>query len=50
MCSVRLTGQLVCRTDGQARLVADYLPRHIALTRAEQGCISFHVTQTADVR
>lgn len=48
MTVVRLTGRLVCTTAEEARLVAIHLPRHIALTRAEVGCISFDVTQTAD--
>ena len=42
---VHLTGLLVCRDDGQVALVDEYLERHVALTRAEAGCISFEVTR-----
>lgn len=45
---VRLTGQLICVNDQQAQVVAAHLPAHIMLTRAEPGCISFDVTETAD--
>jgi quinol monooxygenase YgiN len=48
MSEVRLSGQLECQTQDEARLVVKYLPRHIALTRNEPGCISFEVTQTDD--
>jgi quinol monooxygenase YgiN len=45
---VRLTGQLVCETLADAQLVAAHVPRHVALTLAEPGCMSFSVTQMAD--
>ncbi len=48
MSHVRLTGQLVCKDQDQARLVVEHLPLHLALTRAEPGCISFEVTPTSD--
>jgi len=48
MSSVRLTGQLVCDSLGQARVVEENLPLHTQLTRAEPGCVSFEVTQTHD--
>jgi quinol monooxygenase YgiN len=48
MGSVRLTGRLVCRNEGEAQLVHEHLPRHVALTRAEPGCLSFEVTPTSD--
>lgn len=48
MTDVRLTGRLVCKTADEARRVAIHLPQHIALTRAEPGCVSFDVTPTAD--
>lgn len=48
MSDVRLTGQLVCESSEQAELVAQHLPTHMALTRAEPGCISFEVHRTND--
>lgn len=48
MSIVHLTGQLVCRDTAEARTVAEHLPRHIELTRAEPGCLSFDVTSTND--
>ncbi|QIK62868.1 antibiotic biosynthesis monooxygenase [Leucobacter viscericola] len=46
MNDVQLTGQLICATTEQAELVANLLPQHIALTRAEPGCLSFEVAPT----
>jgi quinol monooxygenase YgiN len=48
MSEVRLTGRLICSTPDEARVVAAHLPRHVALTRAEHGCLAFDVTPTAD--
>lgn len=48
MGEVRLSGYLRCKNDSEAELVKEHLPAHIALTRAEPGCISFEVTPTAD--
>ena len=48
MTDVRLTGQLVCKNLDEAQLVIEHLPAHLALTRAEPGCVSFDVTPTAD--
>ena len=45
---VQLTGVLVCANQTQSALVARLLPEHIRLTRAEAGCISFEVQQSAD--
>lgn len=47
---VRLTGRLICADEAQAALVAALLPVHIALTRAEPGCLRFEVTPTHDPR
>lgn len=46
--TITLAGQLVCNDDVEIALVTQLLPRHIELTRAEPGCISFNVTQTSD--
>lgn len=40
---VTLTGFLVCRTIEEADRVAALLPEHIALTRAEPGCLRFEI-------
>ncbi|MGW4097187.1 putative quinol monooxygenase [Mycobacterium sp. NPDC004974] len=46
---VILSGQLVCATDDEVATVQRHLSRHIDLTRAEQGCISFEVHRTDDL-
>jgi quinol monooxygenase YgiN len=46
--AIHLNGQLICATAADAALVAEHVPTHIALTRAEPGCLSFHVTQSDD--
>jgi|SRR6478672_13810863 len=46
MSNVFLTGQLVCSDQKQVTVVAQHLPLHIKLTRAEQGCLSFEVKPT----
>lgn len=48
MSGVRLSGELICASAEQADLVEQHLPLHVELTRAEPGCRSFEVTQTAD--
>ncbi len=48
MSGIHLAGQLVCRDDVEATRVAAHLPRHIELTRAEAGCVSFEVQPTSD--
>ena len=48
MTRVALTGRLVCVSRQQAAVVARYLPEHIELTRAEEGCVSFDVRVTKD--
>ena len=46
MVEVRLTGQLVCANGSEAALIKEHLPVHIALTRAEPGCLQFVVSPT----
>ncbi|GAA4189934.1 antibiotic biosynthesis monooxygenase [Microbacterium oryzae] len=48
MSAVRLTGRLVCKNEVESRLVAEHLPRHVALTRTEPGCLAFAVTPSSD--
>ena len=43
---VTLNGFLRCENPDEAARVRAALPDHIRLTRAEQGCLSFEVTQT----
>ncbi len=46
MSNVFLSGHLICGDQDQATVVAEFLPLHIELTRAEQGCLSFEVNLT----
>ena len=48
MSGIRLTGELVCNNLDEVRLVTEYLPAHIRLTRLESGCLAFNATQTTD--
>ena len=48
MNDVHLTGQLICTNAAQVALVHAHLPLHVALTRAESGCLAFDVVQTTD--
>ena len=48
MSQVHLSGQLLCRDQDQAAVVAEHLSDHVARTRAETGCISFSVMSTDD--
>lgn len=43
-----LTGQLICQGEYETLIVTEFLPRHVELTRAELGCISFEVNPTDD--
>ena len=43
---IRLTGTLTCAPD-EAEIIRAALPEHLRLTRAEPGCLSFDVTETA---
>ncbi|MBF4571581.1 antibiotic biosynthesis monooxygenase [Herbiconiux sp. VKM Ac-1786] len=47
MTDVHLVGRLICADARQASIVAEHLPAHLALTRAEPGCLSFEVTPTS---
>ncbi|WP_295836765.1 DUF4440 domain-containing protein [uncultured Microbacterium sp.] len=44
---VTLTGELRCADAGEAERVRAHLDEHIALTRAETGCLAFDVTPAA---
>jgi len=43
---IRLTGTLRC-APGEAEALRSALPEHVRLSRAEPGCLSFDVTETA---
>ncbi len=45
---ITLNGFLRCRTAEEATIVSHYLPEHRQLSLAEEGCLHFSVTQTAD--
>ena len=45
---IRLRGQLICMSDDEVQAVRAHLPAHIALTRAEPGCLTFEVDATDD--
>ena len=45
---IRLTGTLTATTPDDLKIIETYLPGHIRLSRAEPGCMSFDVTQSAD--
>jgi quinol monooxygenase YgiN len=46
--SVQLSGYLICASEAEAARVRAHLPKHIRLTRAEPGCLSFAVEPTPD--
>lgn len=48
MSHVVITGQLVCADSREAAIIARHLDHHIALTRAEPGCLEFTVDRTED--
>jgi quinol monooxygenase YgiN len=48
MSNVALTGRLVCANDEEEAAVLRHLPRHVELTRAEEGCLAFDVQPTSD--
>ncbi|MDO6585935.1 antibiotic biosynthesis monooxygenase [Salipiger sp. 1_MG-2023] len=46
MAQIILTGTLTCPPE-RAQSVRDALPEHLRLTRAEPGCITFDVQESA---
>jgi quinol monooxygenase YgiN len=48
MSAVVFTGRLLCANEDEACVVRRHLDRHLELTRAEAGCLSFHVEPTRD--
>ncbi len=45
---VALSGRLFCADAGDLKTVLTYLPEHVALSRAEPGCLHFEISQTED--
>ncbi len=45
---ITLSGSLRCADETEAALVRAHLPAHLALTRAEPGCLAFDVDPTDD--
>ncbi|NJS38584.1 MAG: antibiotic biosynthesis monooxygenase [Rhodobacteraceae bacterium] len=45
---IHVTGTLTCATEVEAEIVRRCLPTHIALSRAEPGCLTFNVDPTED--
>lgn len=45
---VRLKGHLICLSAAEAEAVRTHRPGHLALTRAEPGCLSFDILDTDD--
>ena len=50
MAKVYLDGLLIAHSAAEHALVDLYLDDHIALTRAEPGCLKFEVTEDPDDR
>ena len=45
---IRLRGHLICVTDDEVAAVTAHLSLHVALTRAEPGCLGFEISATDD--
>jgi quinol monooxygenase YgiN len=45
---IRLRGQLICMTEAESQAIRAHLPDHLALSRAEPGCLTFDVSPTDD--
>ncbi|WP_151717448.1 putative quinol monooxygenase [Gemmobacter serpentinus] len=45
---IRLRGQMICMNAEDRQAVLAHMQNHIALTRAEPGCLSFEISETED--
>ena len=45
---IRLTGQLIAKTPEDSATIRRYLAEHQRLSRAEDGCLLFEVTESDD--
>ncbi len=45
---IHVSGQLICQDMGQMLLAMELLPEHVALSRAEPGCVRFDLRQEDD--
>lgn len=43
---IRLRGQMICMTAEDRSAVLAHMADHIALTRAEPGCLTFEISET----
>lgn len=45
---IAISGRIFCANQIEAELLASLLEEHTRLTRQEPGCLSFHMSRTAD--
>lgn len=45
---IALSGHIFCADLQELKIVLDHLPEHVALSRAEPGCLYFAIDQTVD--
>lgn len=45
---IRLSGRLVCMTEGERAAVLAHRAAHVTATLAEPGCLSFRIEETDD--
>ena len=45
---IRLRGHLVCTTEEEVQAIRAHHQAHLALSRAEPGCLTFDITPTDD--
>lgn len=43
-----MSGHIYCATPQELAIALEHLPEHVALSRAEPGCLYFSIDQTAD--
>ncbi|MBM7815721.1 quinol monooxygenase YgiN [Brevibacterium paucivorans] len=48
MSTIELNGTLICKDVSDDSIVERFLPKHVALSRDEPGCLRFEVTQSDD--
>lgn len=48
MPKLKLNGQMVCQTEDQREAILAHVDEHVRLTRAEEGCLEFSISETRD--
>lgn len=48
MPKLKLNGQMVCQTPEQREAILNHVDEHVKLTRAEEGCMEFSISETKD--